>query len=392
MTPLAVQAFTATTALGAGVDALRAGLIEERSGLRRCDFDAVDLATWIGRVPDCEAVELPGALAHWACRNNQLAELALAQDGFIDAVERARHAYAPERIGLFLGTSTSGIGATENAYREVLDGRLPAWFRYQQTHDYFSLCGYLRARLGLYGPAMTISTACSSSAKVFASAARAIAAGFCDAAIVGGVDSLCMTTLYGFNSLQLISCAPCRPADRERCGISVGEGAGFALLAPLTAGHRGACVLGTGESGDAYHMASPEPSGAGAALAMRRALASAGVDASAIDYINLHGTATPANDLSESLAVLDVFGAATPASSTKGWTGHTLGAAGIIEAVIGWLAIDAGQRWRSLNTEHVDPAIGARILTRGEAAPLQYVLSNAFGFGGSNASLVLGWR
>lgn len=392
MMPLAVHAFTATTALGAGLDALCGGLLHERTGLVPCDFDRADLATWIGRVPNCEDVRLPDHLAHWHCRNNQLAELAVTQDGFITAVEKIKRVHPPERIGLFMGTSTSGIGATEKAYREEADGRLPVWFRYEQTHDYFSLCGYLRERLGLAGPAMTISTACSSSAKVFASAARSIAAGFCDVAVVGGVDSLCLTTLYGFDSLQLISSEPCRPADVRRRGISIGEAGGFALVGPAANARAGARVLGVGESGDAYHMASPEPAGAGAALAMRRALASARLDAGAIDYINLHGTATPANDLSESRAVVDVFGSATAVSSTKGWTGHTLGAAGIVEAIISWLAIREGRRWPSLNTESVDPAIESRVLPRAEPASVPFVLSNAFGFGGSNASLVLGWQ
>lgn len=388
---LAVHAYTATTAVGAGREALWQGLRSGRSGLAPCDFDTADLATWVGRVPGCEEVVLPPALGRWACRNHQLAELALRQDGFSDAVEQARARHAPERIGLFMGTSTSGIGATENAYRQVLDGQLPGWFSYAHTHDYFSLCGYLRERFGLAGPAMTISTACSSSAKVFAAAARALAAGFCDIALVGGVDSLCLTTLYGFNSLQLISREPCRPSDVDRDGISIGEAAGFALVSKAAEAAEGPLLLGVGESSDAYHMAAPEPDGAGADLAMQRALASAALTSADIDYINLHGTATPANDLSEARAVERLFGRQVAVSSTKGWTGHTLGAAGIVEAVISWLALREQWRPPSLNTRAVDPDIRVRILLEGEPAPLRHVLSNAFGFGGSNCSLVLGW-
>jgi 3-oxoacyl-[acyl-carrier-protein] synthase-1 len=388
---LAVPAYTVTTALGPGCESLWRGLKRARSGLTPCDFGTADLPTWIGRVPGCEAIELPGRLARWTCRNNCLAELGLRQDNFIAAVEDARARYTPERIGLFLGTSTSGIGATEAAYRQITDGRLPAWFSYEHSHDYFSLCGYVRARLGLTGPTMTMATACASSAKVFAAAARAMAAGFCDAAVVGGVDSLCLTTLYGFNSLQLISRTPCRPCDAARAGISIGEAAGFALIVPAGAtDDETPRVLGIGESSDAYHMAAPEPAGAGAELAMRRALNDAGLTADAIEYINLHGTATPANDLAEAQAVARMFGREVPVSSTKGATGHTLGAAGIVEAVIGWLALRHGWSPPSLNTRNVDPAITARVLLKGQAGPLRHVLSNTFGFGGSNCSLVLG--
>lgn len=389
MKALAIQAYTATTALGAGRDALWQALRDQRSGLVPCDFDDAELATWIGRVSGCEEVALPAALSEWHCRNNQLAELALRQDGFIDAVEAAKQQHAPERIGLFLGTSTSGIGTTERAYRDVADGKLPSWFSFEHTHDYFALCGYVQQRLGLAGPALTISTACSSSAKVFASAARSIESGFCDIAVVGGVDSLCLTTLYGFASLQLTSPEPCRPWDAHRSGISIGEAGGFALVGPAGDAARGPRVIGVGESGDAYHMAAPEPDGRGAALAMQRALDSAGVASEAVDYINLHGTATPANDQAEDRAVTGLFGRSTAASSTKGWTGHTLGAAGIVEAVIACLAIEHDYRPATLNTREVDSGLGCRLLTAPEPGGVKHVLSNTFGFGGSNCSLLL---
>ncbi len=388
---LGVIAHTVTTALGPGRNALWNGLRDGRSGLSPCDFPGAELDTWIGHVHECGQTALPPELAQWDCRNNRLAELALQQDGFLDALAVACREHAPERIGLFLGTSTSGIGQTEKAYAEANDGLLPAWFNYAHSHDYFSVSGYIRERLGLNGPAMTISTACSSSAKVFAAAARSMAAGFCDIAIVGGIDSLCLTTLYGFNSLQLISPEPCRPCDTRRDGISVGEAAGFALVVPAERAPRDKpCVLGVGESGDAHHMTAPEPSGAGAELAMRRALDDACIDAGAIDYVNLHGTATPANDLAEALAVTRLFGAHTPVSSTKGWTGHTLGAAGIVEAVIGWLALEHGWLPQTLNTCDIADDIHAGVLLEGRALQARYVLSNAVGFGGSNCALVVG--
>ncbi|PSQ91577.1 MAG: beta-ketoacyl-[acyl-carrier-protein] synthase II, partial [Proteobacteria bacterium SW_6_67_9] len=276
--------------------------------------------------------------------------------------ERAKKHYGADRIGLFLGTTTSGIGTTEAAYRQASGGALPDWFDYERTHDYFSVAGYVRRRLGVWGPAWVLSTACSSSAKVFASAARAIAAGFCDAAIVGGIDSLCLTTLYGFHSLQLVSARPCRPADSDRDGLSIGEAAGFALVTP-TGDERSdrPRVLGWGESSDAYHMASPEPEGYGAARAMSAALERA--------------QRRPE---------------ATPASSTKGWTGHTLGAAGIVETVIALLAVTRDWLPHSLNTEHLDPQIRSRILLEPHSAHTHYVCVNSFGFGGSNCSLIIG--
>lgn len=389
MMQLSVSAYTATTALGAGLDALQRGIESGQGGLERCDFEGTDLDTWIGAVTDCENTPLPAELSAWDCRNNRLAELGLQQDNFLDAVETIKSVHSPDRIGLFLGTSTSGIAATETAYIQAEEGRLPVWFDHEHTHDYFSVCGYVRRRLGLAGPAMAISTACSSSAKVFASAARHMAAGFCDVAIVGGVDSLCLTTLYGFNSLQLVSPSQCRPSDVDRDGISIGEAAGFAIVQPAAQGLDKQKVLGWGESGDAWHMASPDPEGGGAELAMQRALACAGLQARDIDYINLHGTATPTNDLAESKAIVRLFGEALPASSTKGWTGHTLGAAGIVEAVVGWLCIRNNMMPKNLNTHVVDPAIEAQVLLEHQQRPVERVMTNSFGFGGSNCSLVL---
>jgi 3-oxoacyl-[acyl-carrier-protein] synthase-1 len=224
---------------------------------------------------------------------------------------------------------------------------------------------------------------------VFASAYRAIHSGLCDAAVVGGVDSLCLTTLYGFNSLQLVSQDICRPSDINRSGLSIGEAAGFALLErPQNAGYL--ALLGYGESSDAYHMSSPHPDGDGAVLAMQHALNIAGLEPGDIDYINLHGTATPANDLSEAIAINRLFGHSIPCSSTKGWTGHTLGAAGILEAVFSLLCLQHGFMPKSLNTQQVDPDIKINILTENNSQSVHKVLSNSFGFGGSNCSLIFG--
>jgi 3-oxoacyl-[acyl-carrier-protein] synthase-1 len=293
-----------------------------------------------------------------------------------------------------MGTSTSGLLQTELAYRrrDPQSGILPADFRYAETQNTFSLADFVQRYLGLSGPALVVSSACSSSAKVFGHAARMMAAGVCDAAVVGGVDSLCLTTLYCFSSLGLTSRAPCRPYDMDRDGISISEGAGFALLekSPAQPAAGAMLLLGVGESCDAYHMSTPHPEGLGARLAMQHALDAARLAPADIDYINLHGTATKVNDASEDSAVYALFGAATPVSSTKGSTGHLLGAAGITEAIIAMLAIEQGLLPGGMHTRNIDPALRSNYLLENRDARVQRVLSNSFGFGGSNCSLVFG--
>jgi len=247
---------------------------------------------------------------------------------------------------------------------------------------------YVRRALGLEGPAMTVSTACSSSAKVFASAARYIEAGVVDAAVVGGVDSLCLTTMHGFTSLQLVSDEPCRPFDAARKGMSIGEAAGFALLENVQP--QGIRLLGYGESSDAYHMSTPQPEGEGALGAMRQALSRAGLQPADIDYVNAHGTATPANDRAEDRALVRLFGKRVPVSSTKGFTGHTLGAAGILEAIVCFLTLEHGFVPATLNSSAVEPGLESMILLENRPVRARRALSNSFGFGGSNCSLVFG--
>ena len=392
MRPLALSHFTATSAIGRGLEAMLAALRARRGALAPCAFETVALETCIGEVPQVDAVRLPAPLARFECRNNRLAQLALAQDGFIAAVEACAARYGPHRIGVFLGTSTSGTLQTELAYRRRgPDGALPQDFLYASTHNPFSLGDFVRRSLALAGPAAVVSTACSSSAKVFGSAARLIEAGVIDAAVVGGVDSLCLTTLYGFHALQLVAPGPCRPFDVARDGISIGEAAAFALLEPLPADAPPGTVrlTGIGESSDAYHMSSPHPDGLGARAAMLGALAEAGRRPEDIDYINLHGTGTPSNDAAEARAVASLFGTRVPVSSTKGATGHTLGAAGALEAVICALALRHALAPAGINTTTPDPALAVDYLTNNRAQDLTCVLSNSFGFGGSNCSLLL---
>ncbi len=393
--PLLLRHVTATSCLGRGLAAHLQAMQSNRSGLAPCRFETVDLPTWVGEVEGVDQTRLPPALAEFDCRNNRLAELALQQDAFAEHVAAAVARYGAQRVGLFVGTSTSGILQTELAYRRRGEGgALPGDFHYAGTHSTASLAAYLRARLGLQGPASVVSSACSSSAKVFATAQRMIAAGLVDCAVVGGVDTLCLTTMYGFNSLELLSPDPARPFDAARSGLSLGEAAAFALVerVPVEPQADVVLLLGSGESSDAYHMSSPHPDGLGARLAMQAALQQAGLTAQQIDYINLHGTATPSNDAAEGRAVAALFGAGVPCSSTKGATGHTLGAAGGLEAVLSWLALREGLLPGSPGTSALDAQIAGNSALdyrlAPSAQPLRRVLSNSFGFGGTNCSLI----
>lgn len=384
-----------TSCLGNGLDQTLNAIQAQRSGLAPCIFETVDLPTYTGEVPGVDSVEIMPELAAFDCRNNRLAQLGLEQDGFIEAVKTAVTKYEPQRVGVFMGTSTSGILQTELAYRRLdpLTGALPIDFVYDKTQNTFSLADFVRHYFGLSGPAAVISSACSSSAKVFGSARRMIEAGLIDAAIVGGVDSLCLTTLYGFNSLGLLSAQACRPFDTHRDGISIGEAAAFVLLErpPANLDSDAVLLMGVGESSDAYHMSSPHPEGLGAKMAIQDALKLANIASADIDYINLHGTATQSNDAAESKAIHAIFGASIPyCSSTKGATGHTLGAAGGIEAVICALALKHSLMPAGLNTLEVDPALGLNYLLSNKEQPIARVLSNSFGFGGTNCSLVFG--
>ncbi|MCH5375249.1 MAG: beta-ketoacyl-[acyl-carrier-protein] synthase family protein [Planctomycetes bacterium] len=389
MQPLHVTSHTVATAAGHGVAALATALRQRQTGLRPNDFTDAPLATQIGRVAGIEDAPLPGAWMEWECRNNRLAWLALQCDGFRESALRARELYGADRVALVLGTSTSSIGATEEAYRRLLpDGQYPEDLRRPVVHTPHSLGDFVRVALGLEGIVVTVGTACSSSAKVFGQAERLIRAGLADAAIVGGVDSLCGSVLFGFNSLELVSPEPCRPFDVARRGISIGEAAGFALLE--RDGDAGPWLLGYGESSDAHHMSSPHPQGLGARLAIEAALARAGLAPAAVDYINLHGTASQKNDEVEARLVAEMFPPGTRASSTKGWTGHTLGAAGIVEAVVSFISLETGLVPGTLNSECLDPACGPQVCVDNERCDVRVALSNSFGFGGSNCSLLFG--
>ena len=392
MSPLFATSFTLVSSLGRGSERNFEALRSRRGGLRRNDFPGSALDTWIGRVEGMETSVPEAQVAGFAdYRVQRMAHAALVEDGFEAAVARARETHGAKRIGVFLGTSSSGMLEGELAYRSrSADGALAPGLQYRDSINMYAPAAYVRARLALEGPASVVSTACSSGAKVFASASRAIESGLCDAAVVGGVETLSFTTLHGFASLELLSREPCRPCDAERAGISLGEGAAFVLLEKTSAAGEDLALLGYGESADAHHMSTPHPEGLGAALAMRAALERAGLAPGDIGYINLHGTGTRSNDAAEDAGVFSVAGDRVPVSGTKGWTGHTLGAAGAIEAVLTLLCLRHGYVPGTLNTRSVDPGLRTQVVLQGRDAPLEHAMSNSFGFGGNNCSLVFG--
>ncbi|MES9903293.1 MAG: beta-ketoacyl-[acyl-carrier-protein] synthase family protein [Sedimenticola sp.] len=389
MHPLFVTGSSVVCAPAKGKDALLDSLRNQRGGLQRNKFGYAEINGYTGMVTGLDSIKLPVALSEYDCRNNRLAEMALLQDGFILQVAALKKRVESRRIGLFLGTSTSGTLSSEEAYREErISSRFPQSYNYTKTHDLNSLVDYVKKRLDVRGPAFTISTACSSSAKVFCEAERFISAGLCDAAVVGGVDSLCYNTLFGFNSLQLISEERCRPFDAERKGISIGEAGGFMILEKQAHSGVEAVLEGYGESSDAHHISTPHPEGMGAVIAIKQALQKAGLSSSDIGYINLHGTATPSNDKSEAVAVAGLFTQRTICSSTKGWTGHTLGAAGIVEAVISCISLEHGLIPGTLNTRALDRRLDVNLAIDTQDLEYNHAVSNSFGFGGSNCSLI----
>lgn len=321
-------------------------------------------------------------------RNNSLLATAIAPLRAQIEILKAR--FGAERIGVIVGSSTSGIAEGEMAVTHHLDtGTFPPTFHYGQQEMY-APSAYVADQLQLRGPSWTISTACTSGAKAIASGARLLALGVCDAVIVGGADSLCRLTVEGFMSLSATSAELNNPFSLNRRGINIGEAAALMILAREPSAVR---LAGVGETSDAHHISAPEPEGRGASAAISEALASAGLTADDIDYINLHGTATEQNDRMESLAVARVLGTDIPCSSTKPLTGHTLGAAGALEAAFCYLALlrTDGKLPSALWDGVTDPELAP--LTKLGAAnarkQLHYAMSNSFAFGGNNISLIL---
>jgi len=385
-----ITAHTLTTAAGQGNAANLDAIRRDISGLRPNDFEDSPLCTWIGRVASADEFEWPKSKLAWKSRNNALAAVGLEQDGFLQHVRQTVASSGPARVGVIIGTSTSSIGRTEQGYRALQEDRMPVSFHQPLVHNPHSPTAFVADYCQIDGPQMTISTACSSSAKVFASAARWLHAGVVDAVLVGGVDSMCLTVLHGFHALELISEAPCQPFDAKRNGINLGEAAGFALLKSASDKTESTLRLsGYGETSDAWHMSHPHPEGAGAEKAMRSALASAGLRPNDIDYINFHGTASRANDTIEANVVARLFSPEhTRGSSTKGWTGHTLGAAGIVEVLISIEALKSQYMPGTRNLSELDPDIAFPVQSEGKNADIHHVMSNSFGFGGNNCVVI----
>ncbi len=360
---------------------MRHSLGMNQSGLVDTPWPECDVPCYLGIVDIPPDVSLP---ASRLSRNNRLVEYALLQDDFVHHVTTAVEHYGAHRVGVVMGTSTSSIDRTELAYRAMgEDEQFAPEFLQPRTHHPHAPGDYLAERLGVTGPCMTVSAACASSAKVFASAQRWLQHGLVDAVVVGGADTLCLSVIYGFHSLQLISDEPCQPFSPMRKGISLGEAAGFALLSNEPAE---ICVRGVGESCDAHHMSSAHPEGLGAKLSMQRALDAAGITIDEVDYVNLHGTGTRANDEIEGKVCAEMASANTLFSATKGWTGHALGAAGIVEAVLTMNAVLTGFVPGTMNTTCAEP--GLPVLLDSTSRRIDTALTNSFGFGGNNCSVV----
>lgn len=390
--PVGVHTHTATCALGHGLQALREGLAHNRSGLRPNDLAAYPLPCHVGRVNGLETLPWPTRWAAWDSRATRLAWWGLQADDFMAAVARRVQRHGATRVGLVLGSSASTIASSEAAYRQLADdgGFAPAQ-RQPALHNPHAVTAFVQQALGLQGPALTVSTACSSGAKAFAVAERWLHLDLVDAVVVAGVDALGGSLLYGFHALQLLSPGPCEPFAATRQGISVGEAATFALLDRAPALVQ---LLGHGGSNDAHHMSSPHPQGLGAVQALDAALARAGLHTPDIDLVHLHGTATPTNDAVEAALVARRYKADVHACATKGLTGHTMGAAGSLQASICLLALQHGLAPGSAPTTTTDPALPGGFARQWQGQPVRRVLrtatSHSFGFGGNNCVLVFG--
>ena len=393
--PVAVRALGLACAAGSGMAAVAAQVQTGCSALQHNTFSRAPLPAWIGRMPDLNALPLPQALAAWDCRATRVAWAGLMADDFITAAHAARQRHGATRVGLVLGTSASTLGVSEAAYAALAaDGGFPESVRSERLNNLHTVTLFVQEALALQGPCMTVSTACSSSAKAFAVAERWLRLDLADAVVVAGVDALCDSVLFGFAALGLVSPDRCQPFAATRRGISVGEAAGFALLERVEGSPASLLLLGHGESNDAHHMSSPHPQGLGAERALDDALCRAGLHAHAIDHLNLHGTGTPLNDAVEAALVARRFRTDVHACATKGLTGHTMGAAGAVGALLCLQALDSGVCPGTANTAQADAALGpvfaAQLQLHAAKRSVRAAASHAFGFGGNNAVLIFG--
>ncbi len=379
--------------LGRGPDEVARTLFAgDCSGMQRESGWVPDRSLTVGAVKGNLAA-IPAELQQQKSRNNQLLLEAALQ--IRDDIDHAIERYGRERIAVVLGTSTSGIDEASRGIAHYLQAQqFPAEYDYQQQ-ELSAPATFLADLLNIGGPAYVISTACTSSARALMSAQRLLDLNLCDAVLCGGVDSLCGLTLNGFSALDAVSDERCKPFSVNRQGINIGEAAALFIMSKHPAGTQTIALLGAGASSDAHHISAPEPSGRGAAQAMHKALKRAGLQPENIGYLNLHGTATQHNDAMESHAVAQVFPLGVPCSSTKPMTGHTLGAAGALEAAFCWLSLThdnalAPHLWDG----QPDPALPAlQWVIPGQtlaASPQRCLMSNSFAFGGNNVSLIIG--
>ncbi len=382
--PVAITAYSACNGLGRTTGEIVQKLARGEHGLSRCPLD-VPFETVCGTVPGPQ----PPPPSKYSTYDSRVLRLALmAFEEIAPAIDAARRRHGDRRIGVVLATSTGGIESTELAYfawRKT--GLFPPAHDLRKQHQFSAFADVIADLGGMGGPRYVISTACSSSGKALASAQRLLWSGWCDAVLVGGVDALCYTTVRGFHSLGVLSPVPCRPFAADRPGMNIGEGAAFLLIERDGPGPR---VLGVGESSDAFHMSAPDPEGSGARMAMEQALAQAGLQPEDVDHVNAHGTGTARNDTAEAKAIHAVFGSRVPVVSTKGYTGHTLGAGGATEAVLSLIALEQGWIPASLGGNPVDPALSINVIQERTERRLRTVLSNSFAFGGNNVSVLLG--
>jgi len=386
-----ITSYSAITACGFGAQALLEALLEQRSCLQAANLIQPDFTTYTGEVR-APLPTIQDDLKVYDSRNARLALAALdCEDAiFRKAVQSASKRYGAARIGVIIGTSTSGIYETELSYKQhEQTGAIAESFDLQHKHAWIATADFLKQELQLTGPCYAISTACSSSGKAIAAGQRMIESGLCDAVVVGGVDSMCHLTIHGFHSLELTAEDPCTPLDQNRNGISLGEGAGLLLLERDNANGRKLCLLSYGESSDAHHMTAPHPEGAGSKQAMQMALKNAQLEPSDIEYVNLHATGTRLNDQSEMRAMASLFDKNTACSASKGITGHTLGAAGAVEAIIALLALEYEFMPGTCGLKEVDTEFTNHIVVEPlKNCHMSYVMSNNFGFGGNNVSLI----
>lgn len=382
-----ITAHALVTCLGRGRAVHLGAMREGRSGLAPAEIANLPFECYVGAVADLDTLDFPPQTAAYDNRANRLALAALQTDEFDTAVTAMRERWGADRCGVVLGTSTSGIEMLESVYRDRDEGAaLPADYSMRHHDNHQAVAAFLQEHLGLTGPSYTVSTACSSSSKSLIDAVQLIETGICDAVLTGGIDCLCLTSLNGFESLQLVSRKPCRPCDADRDGLSIGEASALMIVERADTGIR---LSGFGETSDGVNMSTPPEDGAGAAAAMQTALDTAGLSADQIGYVNLHGTATRINDAAETKAVASVLGNAVPVSSLKGAIGHTLGAAGAAEIALCLIALEEGVVPPNTGLETIDPDIAVNVIAQSQQADLSHVLSNAFGFGGNNCAVVL---